>query len=80
MPFGKFTLYTFLGCLPWTFALTWAGYALGNNWEAVLRYGEPVSWVFAVAFVAVIAWWLGKRYRARRIAEGKEPSATPRAD
>jgi membrane protein DedA with SNARE-associated domain len=69
MPFGKFTLYTFLGCLPWTFALTWAGFVLGNNWETVLRYGEPVTWVIAVACVAVIAWWLGKRYRAKKAAE-----------
>ena len=27
MPFGRFTLYTVLGCLPWTFALAWLGYA-----------------------------------------------------
>jgi len=69
MPFGKFTLYTFLGCLPWTFALTWAGLVLGKNWETVLRYGEPVSWGIALATVAFIAWWLGKRYRERKRAE-----------
>ena len=33
MPFGKFTLYTVLGCLPWTFALAGLGYALGENWD-----------------------------------------------
>jgi membrane protein DedA with SNARE-associated domain len=32
MPFGRFTVYTFLGCLPWCFALTWAGVVLGDNW------------------------------------------------
>jgi membrane protein DedA with SNARE-associated domain len=74
MPFGTFTLYTFLGCLPWTFALTWAGYALGNNWETVLRYGEPITWAIAVVSVAFIAWWLRKRYRARR-AEGASEAA-----
>ena len=35
MNFWKFTIFTFLGCLPWTFALTWAGVLLGNNWETV---------------------------------------------
>jgi membrane protein DedA with SNARE-associated domain len=74
MNFWKFTLYTFLGCLPWTFALTWAGYVLGNNWETVLRYGEPITWVVAVAGVAVIAWWLGKRYRAKKAAEAADGS------
>jgi membrane protein DedA with SNARE-associated domain len=84
MPFGKFTLYTFLGCLPWTFALTWAGLVLGENWETVLRYGEPVSWAIAVASVAVVAWWLGKRWRAKKAAEaaGGPPLGRPerRAD
>jgi membrane protein DedA with SNARE-associated domain len=68
MPFGKFTLFTFLGCLPWTFALTWAGVVLGDNWETVLRYGEPISWAIAIALVAVIAWWLIKRARAKEAA------------
>jgi membrane protein DedA with SNARE-associated domain len=69
MPFGKFTLYTFLGCLPWTFALTWAGLLLGDNWETVLRYGEPISWAIAVGGVAFIAWWLVRRARAKKAAD-----------
>jgi membrane protein DedA with SNARE-associated domain len=69
MPFGKFTLYTFLGCLPWTFALTWAGVLLGDNWETFLRYGEPISWVIALGSVAFITWWVVRRIRARRAAE-----------
>jgi membrane protein DedA with SNARE-associated domain len=73
MPFGKFTLYTFLGCLPWTFALTWAGLILGDNWETVLRYGEPISWAIAIAGVAFIAWWLVKRARAKKAADRIAP-------
>ena len=69
MPFWKFTLYTFLGCLPWTFALTWAGYILGDNWETVLKYGEPISWAIAILVVAFITWWLVKRARAKKAAE-----------
>jgi membrane protein DedA with SNARE-associated domain len=73
MPFGKFTLYTFLGCLPWTFALTWAGLLLGDNWETVLKYGEPISWAIAIAGVAFIAWWLVKRARAKKAADRIAP-------
>jgi membrane protein DedA with SNARE-associated domain len=73
MPFGKFTLYTFLGCLPWTFALTWAGLILGDNWETVLRYGEPISWAIAIAGVAFIAWWLVRRARAKKAADRIAP-------
>lgn len=78
MPFGKFTLYTFLGCLPWTFALTWAGLLLGDNWETVLRYGEPVSWAIVIAGVGLIVWWLVKRARAKRAADAGAPRATGR--
>jgi membrane protein DedA with SNARE-associated domain len=74
MHFGKFTLYTFLGCLPWTFALTWAGMLLGDNWETFLRYGDPISWVIAGVSVVLIAWWLVRRFRARRTEVGVNES------
>jgi membrane protein DedA with SNARE-associated domain len=77
MNFWKFTLYTFLGCLPWTFALTWAGLLLGENWEAFLRYGDPISWAIAGITVAVIAWWLIRRYRARRAEARSSDPVTP---
>ena len=66
MPFGRFTIYTFLGCLPWTFGLTAAGYLLGEQWHLVERYGAPISYAIAVALAALIAWWLWRRARARR--------------
>ena len=77
MPFGKFTLYTFLGCLPWTFALTWGGYILGDNWETVLKYGEPVSWAIAIALAGLIAWWLVRRARAKKAAERTSAPSPP---
>jgi membrane protein DedA with SNARE-associated domain len=77
MNFWKFTLYTFLGCLPWTFALTWAGYLLGDNWEAFLRYGEPITWAIAVITLTVIGWWVIRRIRARRAEERAEEPVTP---
>lgn len=69
MPFVKFTLYTFLGCLPWTFALTWAGFLLGENWETFLKYGEPVSIAIGVILLGVLVWWLVRRARAKARAE-----------
>jgi membrane protein DedA with SNARE-associated domain len=68
MPFGKFTVYTFLGCLPWSFALAWAGLLLGENWETFLRYGRPISYAIAGLSVALIGWWVWRRLRARRAA------------
>ena len=35
MPLRRFTLFTFLGSLPWTALLVFAGVQLGANWETV---------------------------------------------
>jgi len=66
MPFWRFTIYTFLGCLPWSFALTWAGVLLGDNWEVFLRHSRPVVIGVGVITVAVIGWWLWRRASARK--------------
>ena len=80
MPFGKFTIYTFLGCLPWTFALAGVGYAVGSRWHIVERYFRPIAIVIGLACVAVAAWWLVKRYRAKRAAEAAASTAEPTSD
>ena len=66
MPFWRFTFYTFLGCLPWTFALTAVGYALGSQWDTVERYFRPVSIVVGLITLAVVGWWLMRRLRQRK--------------
>ena len=35
MPLGPFVLFTFLGSLPWTILLVFAGVQLGANWDSV---------------------------------------------
>jgi membrane protein DedA with SNARE-associated domain len=69
MPVGRFTVYTVAGCLPWTFALAGAGYAVGSRWRTVERYFRPVSIAMAVVIVAGVAWWLIRRARERRREE-----------
>lgn len=60
MPLGTFTLFTFLGSLPFTAVLVFAGVQLGANWEEVggiLKQFEYV--VLAVLAVVIVAWiWL----------------------
>ena len=67
MPFGKFTLYTFLGVIPWTFALTWAGVVVEDNWERVLGYFDLPTLVIGAALVMfMIGWYLRRRKQAAR--------------
>jgi membrane protein DedA with SNARE-associated domain len=62
----KFSLYTLLGCLPWTFGLAYLGYELGARWDEVERFLRPVSWLVAVLVVAAVGWWIWRRVRYLR--------------
>ncbi len=68
MNFSKFTLYTILGCLPWTFALAWIGYQLGDNWAAAEAVIRPVAWAIAAVIVMGGVWWVVRRWRRVQIA------------
>ena len=61
MNFGKFSLYTLLGIVPWTVGLGLAGYGLGENWTKVERVATPLSFLAAVVLAGGIVWWILKR-------------------
>ncbi|HEX9776390.1 MAG TPA: DedA family protein [Actinomycetota bacterium] len=66
MRFWRFTIYTFIGCLPWVAALTVAGYVLGDNWHAILGSFSLAAYAIAglLALIA-IAFVLMRIRRAR---------------
>lgn len=66
MPFAKFTIYTVLGCLPWTLALAWIGYVLGDNWAAAEEVIRPIAWGIAAVIVVGGVWWITRRWRQVR--------------
>ncbi|MGH9782622.1 MAG: DedA family protein [Terriglobia bacterium] len=73
MNFWKFNLYTFLGSWPFCFALTYAGYELGEHWptlEAYIKEFDSVIGVLLLAGFAAYAW----RHWKQRAAE-KAPEA-----
>jgi membrane protein DedA with SNARE-associated domain len=60
MPLGRFIVFTFLGSLPFTALLVFAGVQLGANWESigdVLRRFEYA--ILGLLAIVVVAWiWL----------------------
>jgi membrane protein DedA with SNARE-associated domain len=76
MPLGKFSLYTLLGCLPWTFALAGIGYALGTQWDSITKYFALATIVIAVIILAVLVWWFVVAGPRRRAADEQSPSST----
>ncbi|GAP95942.1 DedA family protein [Leptolyngbya sp. NIES-2104] len=56
-----FLVYSTIGTTVWTFALTYAGYVLGDNYELVDEYLAPVSKVVLAILVVVFIVWLVRR-------------------
>jgi len=59
--FKQFLFYTFLGSLPWTALILYAGELLGDNWEYLLEIGHKFSAAFIVVTVLIVAWLYFRR-------------------
>ena len=65
MPFWRFSVFTFAGCVPWVFMLTFIGKQAGENWE---DWKDSLHYVdYAVAALIVIGGiYLVVRYLRNR--------------
>ncbi len=62
MPVFKFSLFTILGSIPWTFGLAYAGRALASNWQSVSNAATPISVIFTLIIVVwIVRWYLKRR-------------------
>jgi len=63
----RFHVYTFLGSLPWCYALAYAGQALGENWEKTIKpYFHKFDFVLAIIIVLGAIWFIRGRIKAFR--------------
>lgn len=69
MDLRKFSLFTFLGILPWTVGFTLAGYYLGEQWLLVERWFRPLAVLAGIILMAGLVWWITKRLRQRDAGE-----------
>jgi len=72
MPFWRFTVLTFLGCVPWVFGLTFIGQQVGENWEQWKDSLHYVDYTVAVMIVLGVAYLIIKRRRG-----GGDAAAAP---
>jgi membrane protein DedA with SNARE-associated domain len=64
VPFGRFTLYTFLGSFVWALGLAWIGATLGEHWEAIRTYARGFDVVIGLGLVALFLLWLRSHLRS----------------
>ena len=72
MPFWRFSILTFVGCVPWVFMLTYIGKEAGDRWESwkdSLHYFD----YFVAACIVIGCVYLFFRWRGRR--NGKAEAA-----
>ena len=77
----RFGIYTTIGCIPWTAALAAAGYAVGKNWDTVVKGFRGPTYIIAAVVViglAVAIWRHLRRSPAAGSAEHQHRHAAAR--
>jgi len=70
----SFALLTTLGSAPWCFALTYAGYLLGPEWESIIKFFEPFEVLIILAAIILVAYYFFF-YRKRKAGTTIEDQA-----
>jgi len=65
MKFWEFSIFTFLGALPWNWALAYVGFKAGENWEMIHDQLGKFNYLIAGAILALIIWFLWTHLRKR---------------
>lgn len=63
MNFVKFCFYTFVGSLPWCYALAYGGYILGKNWLKIRSYLHHFDNIIIALVIFLIIWWVYKHLK-----------------
>ena len=70
----RFVAYTVLGCIPWTAALAWAGYAVGGRWQQVANDFHGPTYAVAGLLAVGAALGIAVFARNRRAVAGAAPA------
>jgi membrane protein DedA with SNARE-associated domain len=66
MNFTKFAVYSFIGSIPWCFALAYLGQLLGANWMVIRKYGDVLDVVVGAVVVFFAARFVLDHLRKRK--------------
>jgi membrane protein DedA with SNARE-associated domain len=60
MNIWKFSIFTFLGALPWNFALALIGYKTGENWNILEKYFRKIDIFILLLIFLIVIWYILK--------------------
>ena len=61
----KFSVFTFLGALPWNFVLAFIGYKARENWNMLHDYFRKADIFIVLLFIAVVVWYIWSHKKNR---------------
>ena len=61
----RFSLYTFIGSLIWTYLLAWIGLRLGERWASIRRAFEGFEVLIVLVLLVGMVWWVRRHLRVR---------------
>jgi membrane protein DedA with SNARE-associated domain len=73
MPFGRFTVFTLAGCIPWVLGLALVGEAVGHEWTNVRKGFEYVDYAVVILVVVAIVYAVIRRRRGPNDAGNPAP-------
>jgi len=65
MDFKKFSLYTFVGVIPFTTALTYAGLKLRENWDSLQPYFHKFDLVIILFLALGVIWYIFRHIKRK---------------
>jgi membrane protein DedA with SNARE-associated domain len=78
MPVWRFTVYTFLGSFVWAMGLAAAGYKVGENYEDIRDWMQPIEYPVAMLLGAFIIWYVYRHVKEVLAERGVEAVDEPR--
>lgn len=61
----RFHVFTFLGSLPWCYALAYAGFKLGGRWTELRHYFHRFDTALGIVIIAGAVWFIHNRWKNR---------------
>ncbi len=63
MNVATFSIYTFLGALPWSLFLAYVGYKLGEHWNTLGTYFHKADLVVGIVIIIGLIWYIQRHIK-----------------
>lgn len=61
--FWKFSLYTFVGSVIWSYFLGWVGFKLGENWDSLRAYFHKFDYAIVGIILLGLIWYIWRHIK-----------------